>query len=82
MSPGQRVLVGHLADLRPIPARGRRADARPPPTGASSTPSASIDAVDERGEPQIIRGVNHLQELNSTLRSYKALLDALDSTAG
>ncbi len=82
VSPGQRVLMV----TSPIYVPFQHADAVRmlglPYGCVIDTVGIDPDAVDERGEPQIFRGVNHLQELNSTLRSYKALLDALDSTAG
>lgn len=36
--------------------------------------------VDDRGEPQIFRGVNYLQELNSMLRSLRALSETLKNS--
>ena len=75
--PGQRILMVTSAIYVPFQHTDAIRTLAIPYGCVVDTVGIDMDFVDDRGEPQVFRGVNYLQEINSMIRSLHALEEAL-----
>jgi hypothetical protein len=77
ITPGQRVLMVTSAIYVPFQHTDAVRTLAIPYGCVVDTVGIDMDYVDDWGEPQVFRGVNYLQEINSMIRSLYALEEAL-----
>jgi hypothetical protein len=77
LAPGQRILMVTSAIYVPFQHTDAVKTLGIPYGCVIDTVGIDMAYVDDRGEPQVFRGVNYLQEINSMIRSLCALEKAL-----